>query len=41
MHTNPKVGAILHTGQPSVTTLGVGDVLFGAKPPAGAPARSQ
>ena len=32
---NPKIGAILHTGQPSVTMLGVGDVLFGVKPPAG------
>ena len=35
MLTNPKIGAILHTGQPSVTMLGVGDVLFGEKPPAG------
>ena len=33
--TNPKVGAILHAGQPSVTTLGVGDLLFGKKVPAG------
>ena len=35
MLANPKVGAILHTGQPSVTMLGVGDVLFGKKAPAG------
>ena len=27
--SNPKIGAILHAGQPSVTCLGVGDVLFG------------
>lgn len=33
--SNPKVGAILHAGQPSVTTLGVGDVLYGLKVPAG------
>jgi len=33
--SNPKVGAILHAGQPSVNCLGVGDVLFGAKAPAG------
>ncbi len=26
---NPKVGAILHGGQVSVQTLGLGDVLFG------------
>ena len=32
---NPKVGAVLHAGQPSVATLGVGDVLFGATVPAG------
>ena len=31
----PEVGAVLHTGQPSVQTLGIGDVIFGAKPPAG------
>lgn len=29
---NPKVGAIVHAGQPSVTALGVGDVLFGRSP---------
>ena len=33
--TNPKVGAIVHLGQPSVQTLGAADVLFGAKSPAG------
>ena len=32
---NARIGAILHTGQPSVTTLGVGDLLFGVKSPAG------
>ena len=26
---NPRVGAILYVGQPSVQCLGVGDVLFG------------
>ena len=31
---NARIGAILHTGQPSVTTLGVGDLLFGVKSPA-------
>ena len=33
--SNPKVGAILHVGQPSVQTRGAADVLFGAKSPAG------
>ena len=32
---NPKVGAIVHAGQPSVQQMGVGDVLFGGKVPAG------
>ena len=32
---NPKVGAVLHAGQPSVQTLGLGDIIFGAKSPAG------
>eukprot|EP00440_Ansanella_granifera_P058946 gb/GFBE01063890.1/.p1 GENE.gb/GFBE01063890.1/~~gb/GFBE01063890.1/.p1 ORF type:complete len:787 (+),score=165.40 gb/GFBE01063890.1/:1-2361(+) len=32
---NPKVSAILHVGQPSVQTLGIGDVLFGKSVPAG------
>jgi len=32
---NPKVGAVLHVGQPSVQTLGIGDLLFGIKVPAG------
>merc|ERR1712190_457660 len=32
---NPKVGAVVHAGQPSVQTLGVGDVLFGKVSPAG------
>lgn len=35
MLANPKVGAVLHVGQPSVQTLGVGDVLFGKAVPAG------
>lgn len=33
--SNSKIGAILHVGQPSVQTLGVGDVIFGKKSPAG------
>ena len=33
--SNPKVGAILHLGQPSVQTPGAADVLFGKKSPAG------
>jgi beta-glucosidase-like glycosyl hydrolase len=33
--SNPKVGAILHAGMPSVATMGVGDVLFGMIAPAG------
>ena len=32
---NKKIGAIIHAGQPSVQTLGIGDVLFGTKVPAG------
>jgi hypothetical protein len=32
---NPKVGAVLHVGQVSVQTLGIGDLLFGIKVPAG------
>lgn len=32
---NPKVGAIIHVGQPSIQTLGVGDLLFGKRVPAG------
>ena len=32
---NPKVGAILYVGQPSVQCLGVGDVLFGKVAAAG------
>jgi len=32
---NAKVGAVLHVGQPSVQTLGIGDLLFGLKVPAG------
>ena len=33
--SNPKVGAILHTGQPSVTIMGVAELLFGKTSPAG------
>lgn len=32
---NPKVGGVVHAGQPSDSSLGVGDVLFGTKVPAG------
>mmetsp|Transcript_107725 Transcript_107725/g.303479 ORF Transcript_107725/g.303479 Transcript_107725/m.303479 type:complete len:901 (+) Transcript_107725:91-2793(+) len=32
---NPKVGAVLHLGQPSVTVLGVSEVLYGDRSPAG------
>jgi beta-glucosidase-like glycosyl hydrolase len=33
--SNKKVGAVLHLGQPSVAVLGVGEVLYGDKAPAG------
>ena len=32
---NPKIGAILHAGQPSIQTHGVADVLVGERSPAG------
>lgn len=32
---NPKIGAVLHAGQPSVQTLGVADIIFGRRSPAG------
>ena len=32
---NPKVGAVLHLGQPSVTVLGVSELLYGEISPAG------
>ena len=32
---NPRVGAIVHVGQPGVQTLGIADVLFGKISPAG------
>ena len=32
---HPGVGAVLHAGQPSVQTLGIGDILYGARVPAG------
>ena len=34
---HPKVGALLHLGQPSVQTAGAADVIFGAVSPAGTP----
>jgi len=33
--SNPKVGAIMHAGQPSAQGQGIGDVIFGKKVPAG------
>lgn len=33
--SNPKVGAILHVGQPSVTAVAIGDIIFGDAVPAG------
>ncbi len=33
--SNPNVGAIIHAGMPSVQTLGIGDLIFGKKVPAG------
>jgi len=32
---NDKIGAVMHVGQPSVQVIGVGDVLFGKRSPAG------
>ena len=32
---SPKVGAVLHVGQPAVAVRGVGGVLYGETPPAG------
>lgn len=32
---NDKIGAVIHVGQPSVQIIGVGDVLFGERSPAG------
>jgi len=32
---NPYIDAVLHVGQPSVQTLGVGDLIFGKRVPAG------
>lgn len=32
---NPKVGAVLHLGQPAVAIRGAGDVLYGIRSPAG------
>jgi beta-D-xylosidase 4 len=33
--SNPNIGAILHVGQPAVQTLGIGDLIFGKRVPAG------
>jgi xylan 1,4-beta-xylosidase len=33
--SNPKVGAVIHVGQPSITIYGIAEVLFGMKSPAG------
>ena len=33
--SDERIGAVLHVGQPSVQTLGIGDVLFGIVSPAG------
>ena len=33
--SNPKVGAVLHGGQPSVQTMAIGDLVFGVHSPAG------
>jgi len=33
--SSSNVGAVLHVGQPSVQTLGIGDLLFGIRVPAG------
>merc|ERR1719191_1116234 len=32
---HPKVGAVLHLGQPSTSVFGAGDIIFGKKSPAG------
>ena len=32
---NPKVGAVVHLGQPAVAVRGAADVLYGARSPAG------
>ena len=33
--SNPKIGAVIHVGQPSITIYGIAEVLFGMKSPAG------
>jgi hypothetical protein len=33
--SNPKIGAVVHVGQPSITIYGIAEVLFGEKSPAG------
>merc|ERR1712100_785670 len=33
--SNKNIGAVLHVGQPSVTILGLGDLIFGNTSPAG------
>lgn len=38
---NAKIGAIVHAGVPGVQTLGIGDILFGLKSPAGRTVQTQ
>lgn len=38
---NPNVGAIVHAGVPGVQTLGIGDILFGVRSPAGRTVQTQ
>ena len=33
--SNPKIGAVIHVGQPSTTILGLAEVLYGMTSPAG------
>ena len=35
MLANPKIGAVIHAGQPSVTVSGIADLIYGKKVPAG------
>jgi hypothetical protein len=35
MLANPRIGAVIMAGQPSVTVLGIGDVMYGKAVPAG------
>ena len=38
---NDKIGAIVHAGVPGVQTLGIGDIIFGLKSPAGRTVQTQ